>query len=72
VAPAFVETPMADRIFAGAEDERPGWEKRIPLGRFADPREVARVIAHLVSDEASFTNGHVYMVDGGETAGIAA
>jgi meso-butanediol dehydrogenase/(S,S)-butanediol dehydrogenase/diacetyl reductase len=72
VAPSFVETPMADRIFEGAEDERPAWEKRVPLGRFADPREVARVVAHLVSDEASYTNGHVYMVDGGETAGIAA
>jgi meso-butanediol dehydrogenase / (S,S)-butanediol dehydrogenase / diacetyl reductase len=70
VAPAFVDTPMTDRIFEGAEDERPAWTKRIPLQRFARPEEVARVIAHLVSDEASFTNGHVYMVDGGETAGI--
>jgi meso-butanediol dehydrogenase / (S,S)-butanediol dehydrogenase / diacetyl reductase len=72
VAPAFVDTPMTDRIFEGAEDERPSWQKRIPLQRFAKPEEVAWVIAHLVSDEASFTNGHVYMVDGGETAGITA
>lgn len=70
VAPAFVDTPMTDQIFEGAEDDRPGWAKRIPLQRFAKPEEVARVIAHLVSDESSFTNGHVYMVDGGETAGI--
>ena len=72
VAPAFVETAMTDRIFEGAEDERSTWKKRIPLQRFAEPREVARVIAHLLSDEASFTNGHIYMVDGGETAGIMA
>jgi meso-butanediol dehydrogenase/(S,S)-butanediol dehydrogenase/diacetyl reductase len=70
VAPSFVNTPMMDRIFQGVEGERAGWEKRIPLGRFAAPEEVARVIAHLVSDEASYTNGHVYMVDGGETAGV--
>jgi meso-butanediol dehydrogenase / (S,S)-butanediol dehydrogenase / diacetyl reductase len=70
VAPAFVETPMAERLFAGAEEERPIWEKRIAMERFAQPEEVAKAVAHLVSDEASFTNGHVYMVDGGETAGI--
>ncbi|MBS1843297.1 MAG: SDR family oxidoreductase [Actinobacteria bacterium] len=70
VAPAFVETPMADRLFEGAEEERAIWEKRIAMERFAKPQEVAKAVAHLVSDEASFTNGHVYMVDGGETAGI--
>jgi meso-butanediol dehydrogenase / (S,S)-butanediol dehydrogenase / diacetyl reductase len=72
VAPAFVDTPMTDRIFAGAEAERPHWEQRIPLRRFAAPEEVAKAIAHLASSDASFTNGLVYMVDGGETAGVAA
>jgi NAD(P)-dependent dehydrogenase (short-subunit alcohol dehydrogenase family) len=70
VAPSFVNTPMIDRIFEGADDERAAWARRTPLGRFAAPEEVARVIAHLVSSEASYTNGHVYMVDGGETAGL--
>ncbi|MBS1843041.1 MAG: SDR family oxidoreductase [Actinobacteria bacterium] len=72
VAPAFVETEMTERIFAGSEELRGDYEALIPMGRFADPTEVARVVAHLISPEAAFTNGHVYMVDGGETAGLHA
>lgn len=70
VCPSFVDTPMTDRIFAGIEDERPNWEQRVPLRRFSSPEEVANVVNHLLSSEASYTNGHVYMVDGGETAGL--
>lgn len=72
VCPSFVETPMTERIFAELEDdERRYWEHRIPAGRFASPGEVAGVVCHLLSPQASFTNGHIYMVDGGETAGLA-
>lgn len=69
VAPAFVETPMADRIFDGDEDERDFWKSAVPLARFARPSEVAKAVLHLLSDEASYTNGHVYRIDGGSTAG---
>lgn len=70
VAPGYVETPMTTRLFEEAPEERPLWERRNPLGRFAQPEEIAKVVAHLLSDDASYTNGSVYMVDGGETAGI--
>lgn len=70
VCPAFVDTPMAAEIFdrapAGA---REFFKKCVPLGRFAQPEEVAKVIAHLTSDEASYSNGMVYLIDGGATAG---
>jgi NAD(P)-dependent dehydrogenase (short-subunit alcohol dehydrogenase family) len=70
VAPAFVETPMADRIFDGDEDERDYWRSIVPLRRFAQAAEVARAVLHLLSDDASYTNGHVYRIDGGTTAGF--
>jgi NAD(P)-dependent dehydrogenase (short-subunit alcohol dehydrogenase family) len=69
VAPSFVETPMAARIFSGIEGEREFYEGTVPLGRFAQPSEIAKVVLHLVGDDATFTTGMVYTVDGGSTAG---
>ncbi|HSK50611.1 MAG TPA: SDR family NAD(P)-dependent oxidoreductase [Solirubrobacterales bacterium] len=70
VCPGFVETPMADRIFAGQpQSERERWRRTVPLGRFARPEEVAEAIAHIASAQASYLNGHTYVLDGGGTAG---
>lgn len=70
ICPGFVETPMADRIFAGAsQGEREFFMSTVPLGRFARPDEVAAAVAHLSSTEASYANGLVYRLDGGSTAG---
>lgn len=70
VCPSFVETPMADRIFAGMSDaELDYFRKTVPLGRFARAEEVAEVVAHLTSPEAAYTNGLIYALDGGATAG---
>jgi len=69
VAPAFVETPMAERIFAGDDRARDYYRAAVPLGRFAGPDEVAHAVLHLVGPHASYTTGHIYRVDGGATAG---
>ncbi|HET6965482.1 MAG TPA: SDR family oxidoreductase [Acidimicrobiales bacterium] len=62
VAPGEIATPMT-----GQEDEDPHGTPRpgIPAGRPGDAREVAAVIAHLASPEASYTTGSSYVVDGG-------
>jgi NAD(P)-dependent dehydrogenase (short-subunit alcohol dehydrogenase family) len=50
---------------------RPDWQRiidvagRTPLGRLAEPREVAHVVAFLVVDEAAYVTGSSIAVDGG-------
>jgi NAD(P)-dependent dehydrogenase (short-subunit alcohol dehydrogenase family) len=62
VAPGEIATPMT-----GQEDEDPRGEDRpgVPLGRPGDAREVAELVAHLASPEASYTTGASYVIDGG-------
>ena len=64
IAPAQVETAMIAEQVGELRRRR---EERIPLGRYAKPREIADAVAFLASDEASFVNGHVMCVDGGYT-----
>jgi NAD(P)-dependent dehydrogenase (short-subunit alcohol dehydrogenase family) len=71
VCPGDMDTPMLQRSFARAEDGeamRREMEAAYPQGRIADPREIAHVIAFVLSDRASFMTGAVIPVDGGLTA----
>ena len=64
VCPSYTLTPMTEEIQAD-EEVQAKFRERIPLGRGAEPAEVAAVIAFLASDDASFVNGVNLPVDGG-------
>jgi 3-oxoacyl-[acyl-carrier protein] reductase len=67
VAPGAVMTPM----LAGVPDQiREKITAGIPVGRIAEPREIAAVHAFLASDEAAFITGQVIFVDGGMSVGV--
>ncbi|MGH2594417.1 MAG: SDR family NAD(P)-dependent oxidoreductase [Actinomycetota bacterium] len=71
IAPGSTRTPMLDRWFDGSPDpdaELAGLAERIPLGRPADPGEIAELAAVLLSDASSYMTGAVIPVDGGVTA----
>ena len=62
VAPGFTLTDMTDKI---PEDVKNGMLHTIPLGRFGQAEEIAKAVAFLASDNASYITGQVLKVDGG-------
>ena len=80
VNPAPIETRMMrsieemrvaalDDSSATVEVAKQAFADRIPLQRYGDPTEVARLMLFLSSDDSSYCTGGVYMVDGGRSAG---
>lgn len=67
VCPGLIETGMTKPVYDHARDV--GKEDRLgrlnPMRRGGEPEEIARVVAFLASDEASYVNGQAWAVDGG-------
>ncbi|QGV81317.1 3-oxoacyl-[acyl-carrier-protein] reductase [Streptomyces ficellus] len=62
VAPGFVDTDMTKVL---TEEQRAGIVAQVPLGRYAQPDEIAAAVRFLASDDASYITGAVIPVDGG-------
>lgn len=67
IAPGLVDTPMTAPMkhMPGAMDHQLA---HIPLGRFAQPGEIAATIMFLCTENSAYTTGSVFVVDGGYTA----
>jgi 3-oxoacyl-[acyl-carrier protein] reductase len=62
VAPGFIKTKMTEKL---PEDIQKKMLEQIPLGRFGEPEDVARVVSFLASDAAAYVTGQVLTVCGG-------
>ncbi|MGI9643680.1 MAG: glucose 1-dehydrogenase [Ilumatobacteraceae bacterium] len=65
VHPGLIDTPMASELGAESVDRL---RHLVPMGRLADPDEVASVVLFLASDESIYCTGGEYLIDGGLTA----
>ena len=63
VAPAYIWTPMVTEQLTDVQRE--ALLRQIPVGRFCEPEEVARLIAFLVSPHAGFITGEIIDINGG-------
>jgi NAD(P)-dependent dehydrogenase (short-subunit alcohol dehydrogenase family) len=68
VCPGFIETPMLGRVTGRSTKIRDQLLQTIPMGRVAQPNEIAEAVAWLLSDRSSYVSGVALPVDGGWTA----
>ena len=69
ICPSSVNTAMANT--ADGQPQLRMEEKAVPLGRIAEPEEIASLIHFLCADDCTFVNGQAIAVDGGLSAGMS-
>ena len=62
VAPGFIATDMTDAL---TEEQKAATLAQVPAGRLGDPKDIAKAVAFLASDDASYITGETLHVNGG-------
>ncbi len=65
LSPGPVNTPLLQELFAKDPERAARRLVHIPMGRFAEPEEIAAAVAFLASDDSSFLTASEFLVDGG-------
>jgi NAD(P)-dependent dehydrogenase (short-subunit alcohol dehydrogenase family) len=65
LCPGPVNTPLLQELFAKDQERAQRRLVHIPMGRFAEPEEIAAAVAFLASDDSSFMTASTFLVDGG-------
>ncbi len=65
LCPGPVNTPLLKELFAKDPEKAARRLLHVPLGRFAEPEELAAAVAFLASDDSSFMTASTFLVDGG-------
>jgi NAD(P)-dependent dehydrogenase (short-subunit alcohol dehydrogenase family) len=65
IAPGSTMTPLLRNMFGGEQAAKDTVLPSLPMGRIADPSEIARLVLYLASNESSFVTGQAIVIDGG-------